>query len=173
MFLFQTARGVGGGEPAHATIGNFILIVMTLTAGTTLLMWMGELITQRGIGNGISLMIFAASSSGCRPASAPGWNGATSRSCRCDRLFGVIVAVVFVTGGPAAHPGPVREADGGAADDGGRITYLPLRVNMAGVIPVIFAAAVCCSRRRRRSSCRGLGARLRPTFFSPGGWPVI
>ncbi len=74
-----------------ANAGRIVLIVITLTAGTTLLMWMGEMITKRGIGNGISLLIFASIL-----ASAP-------------------------------H---------------GDSTYMPLRVNMAGVIPIIFAAAI-------------------------------
>ena len=121
-----------------------VLIVITLTAGTTLLMWMGELITKRGIGNGISLLIFASILTSA-PAGINAWvNGGP-----VEKLFFPIVALGIVVvgrlrpGGPAADPDPVREADGrAAARPRGGSTYMPLRVNMAGVIPVIFAAAI-------------------------------
>src|SRR6266566_4029712 len=80
-----------------ANTGRLVLIVVTLTAGTTLLMWLGELITKRGIGNGISLLIFASILSSI-PTGVTAWlNGGT-----LERLFlplialGVIVAVVFI-----------------------------------------------------------------------------
>ena len=68
MFLFRTI-GQQSGESIVGTLtfGKLFMIVVTLTAGSTLLMWMGELITQRGIGNGISLLIFASIVSGLLP----------------------------------------------------------------------------------------------------------
>ena len=62
------------------TFGRVFVIVMTLTAGCVLLMWLGELITQRGIGNGISLMIFASIASACRAESRPGGRTRTRSS---------------------------------------------------------------------------------------------
>jgi preprotein translocase subunit SecY len=126
-----------------ANTGRLVLIIVTLTAGTTLLMWMGELITKRGVGNGISLMIFASILSTI-PSAARAWvNGGTT-----ERLFlpiitlGVIVAVVFIQEGQRRIPIQYAKRMIGRRQTAGGSTYMPLRVNMAGVIPVIFAAAV-------------------------------
>jgi preprotein translocase subunit SecY len=127
----------------QANAGRIVLIVITLTAGTTLLMWMGELITKRGVGNGISLMIFA-SILATIPTGVTAWiNGGTM-----ERLFlpllalGVIVAVVFIQEGQRRIPIQYAKRMIGRRQTAGGSTYMPLRVNMAGVIPVIFAAAV-------------------------------
>jgi preprotein translocase subunit SecY len=123
--------------------GRMVLIIVTLTAGTTLLMWMGELITKRGIGNGISLLIFASILSSA-PAGVNAWiNGGAM-----EKLFfplialGVVVAVVFVQEGQRRIPIQYAKQMVGRRTVGGGSTYMPLRVNMAGVIPVIFAAAI-------------------------------
>jgi preprotein translocase subunit SecY len=126
-----------------ANTGRLVLIVVTLTAGTTLLMWLGELITKRGIGNGISLLIFASILSSI-PTGVTAWlNGGT-----LERLFlplialGVIVAVVYIQEGQRRIPIQYAKRMVGRRQTAGGSTYMPLRVNMAGVIPVIFAAAV-------------------------------
>src|SRR6266550_1785654 len=123
--------------------GRIVLIVITLTAGTTLLMWMGELITKRGVGNGISLLIFASILTAA-PAGIQAWvNGGTM-----ERLFfpivaiAIVVAVVFIQEGQRRIPIQYAKRQVGRAQTTGGSTYMPLRVNMAGVIPVIFAAAV-------------------------------
>ena len=106
-------------------------------------MWFGEQITKRGIGNGISLLIFA-SIIAVAPAGDPRLDrrrpddeallpAARARRDRRGRLH---------AGGPAPDPDPVREAQVGRRMTAGGSTYMPLRVNMAGVIPIIFAAAV-------------------------------
>ena len=127
----------------HANPGRIVLIVITLTAGTTLLMWMGELITKRGVGNGISLLIFASILS-TAPAGINAWlNGGPM-----EKLFfpligiGVVVAVVFIQEGQRRIPIQYAKRMVGRRQTAGGSTYMPLRVNMAGVIPVIFAAAV-------------------------------
>jgi preprotein translocase subunit SecY len=127
----------------HANAGRLVLIVLTLTAGTTLLMYMGELITKRGIGNGISLLIFA-SILATIPTGITAWiNGGTT-----EKLFlpvialGVIVAVVFIQEGQRRIPIQYAKRMVGRRMTAGGSTYMPLRVNMAGVIPIIFAAAV-------------------------------
>src|SRR5438552_6827820 len=126
-----------------ANAGRLVLIVLTLTAGTTLLMWMGELITKRGIGNGISLLIFASILSTI-PTGITGWiNGnATEKLFLPVIALGVIVAVVFIQEGQRRIPIQYAKRMVGRRMTAGGSTYMPLRVNMAGVIPIIFAAAV-------------------------------
>src|SRR6186997_797464 len=123
--------------------GRLVLIIITLTAGTALLMYMGELITKRGIGNGISLLIFASILVSA-PAGVTAWyNGGPM-----EKLFfplialGIIVAVVFIQEGQRRIPIQYAKRMVGRKMTSGESTYLPLRVNMAGVIPIIFAAAV-------------------------------
>jgi preprotein translocase subunit SecY len=126
-----------------AGLGRTLLIVLTLTAGTTLLMWMGELITKRGVGNGISLLIFASILTGL-PIGIRAWiNGGVM-----ERLFfpliavAIVVAVVFIQEGQRKIPIQYAKRMVGRRMTAGGSTYMPLRVNMAGVIPIIFAAAV-------------------------------
>jgi preprotein translocase subunit SecY len=137
-FLFKRQ-----GALPNVSAGKLIIIVVTLTAGTALLMWMGEQITKRGIGNGISLLIFA-SILAYAPTGISAWvNGGTT-----ERLFfplvaiGVVVAVVFVQEGQRRIPVQYARRQLGNRQTTGGSTYMPLRVNMAGVIPVIFAAAI-------------------------------
>src|SRR2546421_12394888 len=127
----------------HANTGRVVLIVVTLTAGTTLLMYLGELITKRGVGNGISLLIFA-SILATIPTGVNAWiNGGTT-----ERLFlpiialGGIVAGVFIQEGQRRIPIQYAKRMVGRRQTAGGSTYMPLRVNMAGGIPVIFAPAV-------------------------------
>jgi preprotein translocase subunit SecY len=127
----------------EAGFGRTMLIVLTLTAGTTLLMWMGELITKRGVGNGISLLIFASILTGL-PIGIRAWvNGGVM-----ERLFfpiiavAIVVAVVFIQEGQRRIPIQYAKRMVGRRMTAGGSTYMPLRVNMAGVIPIIFAAAV-------------------------------
>jgi preprotein translocase subunit SecY len=127
----------------QANAGRYVLLVITLTAGTTLLMWMGELITKRGVGNGISLLIFASILSSA-PAGVLAWvnGGPTEKLFFPILALGVVVAVVFVQEGQRRIPIQYAKRVVGRRTTAGGSTYMPLRVNMAGVIPVIFAAAV-------------------------------
>jgi preprotein translocase subunit SecY len=123
--------------------GRIVLIVVSLTAATTMLMWMGELITKRGIGNGISLLIFASILAQLPGGIRAWWNGGPT-----ERLFlpiialAIIVAVVFVQEGQRRIPIQYARRQVGRRMTSGGSTYMPLRVNMAGVIPIIFAAAI-------------------------------
>jgi preprotein translocase subunit SecY len=137
-FLFKRQGALPG-----VNSGRLVIIVLTLTAGCVLLMWMGELITKRGVGNGISLLIFA-SILAYAPTGISAWiNGGTT-----ERLFfpivaiAVVVAVVFVQEGQRRIPVQYARRQLGNRQTTGGSTYMPLRVNMAGVIPVIFAAAL-------------------------------
>jgi preprotein translocase subunit SecY len=123
--------------------GKLILIIVTLTAGTTLLMWIGELITKRGVGNGISLLIFASILSSA-PAGIQAWLHGSSTELLFFPIvaIGIIVAVVFVQEGQRRIPIQYARRMVGRRMTTGGSTYMPLRVNMAGVIPVIFAAAI-------------------------------
>ena len=136
-YLFQRQGAL------NANAGRTVLIVITLTAGTTLLMWMGEMVTKRGIGNGISLLIFASILASA-PAGVTAWyNGGPM-----EKLFfpliaiGIVVAVVFIQEGQRRIPIQYAKRMVGRRMTTGDSTYMPLRVNMAGVIPIIFAAAV-------------------------------
>ena len=126
-----------------ASTGRTLLIVLTLTAGTTLLMWMGELITKRGVGNGISLLIFASILTSLPTGISAWYYGGTM-----EKLFfpliaiAIIVAVVFIQEGQRKIPIQYAKRMIGRRMTAGGSTYMPLRVNMAGVIPIIFAAAV-------------------------------
>ena len=125
------------------TLNRLVLIIISLTAATALLMWMGELITKRGIGNGISLLIFASILSG-----APGGIRIWFDSDPYERLMfpllgiAIIVGVVFVQEGQRKIPIQYAKRQVGRRMSTGGSTYMPLRVNMAGVIPIIFAAAI-------------------------------
>jgi preprotein translocase subunit SecY len=146
--------------------------VTTLTAGTTLLMWMGELITQRGVGNGISLLIFASILTAAPPAIDAWLNGGTFERLALPVVtLGVILAVVFMNEGQRRIPLQYAKRQVGRRMMSGGSTYLPLRVNMAGVIPVIFAVAVLFFP----STVGQLVPGLKPlsNFFAPGGWPAI
>jgi preprotein translocase subunit SecY len=130
-----------GALPLNA--GRVVLIVVSLTAGTVLLMWMGELITKRGIGNGISLLIFASILAGL-PGGIRAWynGGPTERLIFPILALAIIVAVVFVQEGQRRIPIQYAKRMVGRRMTSGGSTYMPLRVNMAGVIPIIFAAAI-------------------------------
>jgi preprotein translocase subunit SecY len=123
--------------------GRLVLIVISLTAATTLLMWMGELITKRGIGNGISLLIFASILAGL-PGGIRAWNSGGPFEKIMFPLIAItiIVAVVYVQEGQRRIPIQYAKRMVGRRMTSGGSTYMPLRVNMAGVIPIIFAAAI-------------------------------
>jgi preprotein translocase subunit SecY len=141
VFLFRSY----GAFPPDAPLNplRFWLIVMTLTVGAILVMWMGELITQRGIGNGISLMIFASIVSRL----PSGLQKLFTLNPGYWVLMGivavlVVAAIIYVTQGQRRIPVQYAKRVVGRKVYGGQSTYLPLRINMAGVIPVIFASSV-------------------------------
>jgi preprotein translocase subunit SecY len=158
VFLFRS-QGVSAGAPVFTnfTAGTVVLVVVCLTAGCVLLMWMGELITQRGIGNGIQAW----------------WTNP-------DQVFRVIMpflalfviaAIVFVQEGQRRIPVQYAKRVIGRRMSGGGQTYLPLRVNMAGVIPVIFAASIMAFPPTIGELLPG--AQGLANFFNPNGWAYI
>lgn len=126
-----------------ASLGHYVVIIMTLTVGCATLMWMGELITKRGLGNGISLLIFASILS-YAPQAITAWRAGSSMEKLLLPLvaIGILLAVVFVQEGQRKISITYAKRILGQKQIAGSSTYMPLRVNMAGVIPVIFAAAI-------------------------------
>src|SRR5207244_10650187 len=153
-------------------------IVIALTAGTTRLMWLGELIPQRGIGNGISLMIFASIASRIPSGLQAWWTNpdAVFKLMMPFIALAVIVGIVFVQEGQRRIPVQYAKRIVGRRMTTGGSTYLPLRVNMAGVIPVIFAASIMAFPptlgQLLGQNRRGFATDL-STFFSPQGWHYV
>src|SRR5436190_8804988 len=142
VFLFRSFGSSAGQDIINGFTGpRVFLIVLCLTAGTVLLMWMGELITQRGIGNGISLMIFASIASRIPDGVQTRWTNRNPvfKVMMPFLALAVIAAIVFVQEGQRRIPVQYAKRVIGRRMSQGGQTYLPLRVNMAGVIPVIFA----------------------------------
>jgi preprotein translocase subunit SecY len=176
VFLFRSFGSTSGNNFLGSLGGaKILLIVICLTAGCTLLMWLGELITQRGIGNGISLMIFASIVSRIPNGIQAWWNNP-------DQVFvvmmpfialGVIVAIVFVQEGQRRIPVQYAKRMVGRKMTSGGSTYLPLRVNMAGVIPVIFAASIMAFPPTIGQLLNTPAALDFAAFFSPNGWAYV
>jgi len=159
----------------NGAFGNLLLITVCLTSGTVLLMWIGELITQRGIGNGISLLIFASIVSGL-PGGVSTWWNSTDQIFKLMMPFialGVIVAVVFIQEGQRRIPVQYAKRQIGRKMTQGGSTYLPLRVNMAGVIPIIFAASIMAFPPTIATLIQTPWAQDIANFFSPNGTAYI
>ena len=125
-------------------VGRISLVVLTLTAGTALIMWLGELITQRGIGNGMSILIFSSIISGLPAQSASLWGAAGPAKGSVFILLGIliVVAVVIVEQGQRRIPVQYAKRIVGRRTYGGSSTYIPMKVNQAGVVPIIFASSL-------------------------------
>jgi preprotein translocase subunit SecY len=179
VFLFRSFEDQAGVTLINGfNLGKVFLIVISLTAGTTLLMWMGELITQRGIGNGISILIFASIIVRLPPGIQSWWNSP-------DQVFRVVMpfivlaavaAIVFVQEGQRRIPIQyAKRVIGRRMAEGGR-TFLPLRVNMAGVIPVIFAVTLMSvppTIGQLVGQNRHNFATSIANFFNPNGWHYV
>jgi preprotein translocase subunit SecY len=126
------------------TPGRFALAVLTLTAGTALIMWLGELITARGIGNGMSILIFSAivSTLPSEGANILRVNKAFIFGLVCFLGLLIVVAVIFVEQAQRRIPVQYAKRMVGRRMYGGQSTYIPLKVNQAGVIPIIFASSL-------------------------------
>jgi preprotein translocase subunit SecY len=176
VFLFRSfGNETGASVVGELTFARTFLIVISLTAGATLLMWLGELITQRGIGNGISLMIFASIASSIPTGITKWWSSP-------DQVFivmmpfialAVIVAIVFVQEGQRRIPVQYAKRVVGRKMTSGGSTYLPLRVNMAGVIPVIFAASIMAFPPTIGQLLNTPTALDFAAFFGPNTWAYV
>jgi preprotein translocase subunit SecY len=120
------------------------LMVLTMTAGTGLIMWMGELITERGVGNGMSLLIFTSIASRF-PASLLQISQTKSPETLVGVIaIGVVIMALVILVEQSQRRIPVQYAKRmvGRREYGGQSTYIPIKVNMAGVVPVIFASSL-------------------------------
>jgi preprotein translocase subunit SecY len=142
--------GQGGQQFVYEPGWSFrLMTVITLTAGTAFIMWLGEQITERGIGNGISLIIFAGI-----VARLPGAMGKTYQQVSlnqmslfrliilCAIMVAVVGAIIFVETGQRRLPVQYAKRIVGRRMYGGSSTHLPLKVNTSGVIPPIFASSI-------------------------------
>lgn len=128
----------------NITTPKYLFMILTLVAGTALLMWLGELITQKGIGNGMSILIFVSVAS-----SVPGqfqaiWiQGGTFKFWIIVAMgLGMIAGIVFIESGQRRIPVQFAKRVVGRKMTGGQSTYIPIKVNTSGVVPVIFAQSL-------------------------------
>ncbi|MDU0347771.1 preprotein translocase subunit SecY [Actinomyces sp. MRS3W] len=124
---------------------NLALMIVTMTAGTGLIMWLGELITEHGIGNGMSLLIFTSIVARMPQNlfSILGGSGGVSRFLAVVAIILLAtVAVVFVEQATRRIPVQYAKRMVGRRQYGGSTTYIPIKINTAGVIPVIFASSL-------------------------------
>lgn len=141
-----SSLGVQTSQPllVEFDVPHVLLIVLTMTTGTALVMWLGELITQRGIGQGMSILVFANVVSGM-PGSfeavrAAKGNGVFVAMVLFSLAF--LVGIVFIEQGQRRIPVQFAKRVVGRRQYGGQSTYIPLKVNQSGVIPIIFASSV-------------------------------
>ena len=121
-----------------------LLVIMSLVAGTALIMWMGEMISQRGIGNGMSMVIFASVVSSLPVSFYRIWQEESKVLffLLCALVIGIVFAVVRVELGQRRIPVSFAKRQVGRRMYGGQNTYIPLKVNQSGVVPIIFASSV-------------------------------
>ena len=146
-FINLLSRQTGGAILSNMTNYQLIATLITITAGTTFLMWLGELITEKKIGNGISLLIFAGIIAGL-----PQSFGNTLIAFDSTQVLNLIVfiilglvtitGIIYITEGQRNIPISYARHVVGQKATKGVNTFLPLRVNQAGVIPIIFAISV-------------------------------
>ena len=145
LFLFKSFGIEFTGAGAPEVIFD-IMIVGTLVAGAMLIMWIGELITQRGIGNGMSLIIFANIMAGLPMSILQSLqtsdNGILLTVITVVVIVAVVPFIVYIERGQRRIPIQYAKRVVGRQIMGGKATYLPVKVNTAGVIPIIFASAL-------------------------------
>jgi preprotein translocase subunit SecY len=150
VFIFHHGLGIflpNGGQLQlipDFTLPRVLFIILTLTAGTALVMWMGELITERGVGQGMSILIFANVVSSIPTGGRLIYDqaGLLKTLVIIAVVLVLLVAIVFVEQGQRRIPVVfARRVVGRRMYEGGN-TYIPLKVNQAGVIPIIFAASI-------------------------------
>ena len=126
------------------SIFTIVVVVVVMTAGTGVVMWLGELITDRGVGNGMSLLIFISIAARI-PSEGKGVldsRGGLVFTLVCVASLAILATVVFIEQGQRRIPVQYAKRMVGRRMYGGTSTYLPLKVNQAGVIPVIFASSL-------------------------------
>ena len=150
-YLESLTAPSGAHVVAHPGMGFKLLTIISLAAGTAFIMWMGEQITERGIGNGISLIIFAGIVAGVPDALFRTWAASKAPGAQLDELkivligafmLVVVAVIVFFERGQRRIPVQYAKRVVGRRLYGGQSTHLPLKVNTSGVIPPIFASSI-------------------------------
>jgi preprotein translocase subunit SecY len=177
VLFFRSAQGgsvLAGGSPI-----DIFLVIVTLTTGVMLTMWLGELISQHGLGNGISLIITASILSQAPLAVRTLLEDGSVLTMVILGLLAVVIitAIVFVNEGQRRVPITYAKQQVGRRMSRGGTTYLPLKVNMAGVIPIIFASSllifpVVLGQMFAGGDQDSILGRL-AAFFSPGNAPYL
>ena len=147
LFLFKSKSfGIDFSQAGLPEVLMDIVVVVSMLAGAILIMWMGEVITQRGIGNGMSLIIFANIMAGLPTSIVKSLKTSTNGVLLTVLVVVVIIAVVpfivYIERGQRRIPVQFAKRVVGRRVMGGQSTYLPIKVNTAGVIPIIFASAI-------------------------------
>ena len=147
LFLFKSSSfGISFANAGQPEVLMDIVVVATMLVGAILIMWMGEIITQRGIGNGMSLIIFANIMAGLPSSIAQSLQTSEHGVLLTVLVIVVIVAVVpfivYIERGQRRIPVQYAKRMVGRQMMGGQSTFLPIKVNTAGVIPIIFASAI-------------------------------
>src|SRR5258705_3469774 len=150
--LLQSQNSGGQALVYHPGWGFTLMTVLTLTTGSAFIMWLGEQISERGIGNGMSLIIFVGIVVGLpravldlyEKAKTQAWGPFTPLALilLIARMIAVVAFIVFVEGGQRRIPVQYAKRVVGRRVMGGQSSYLPLRVNSGGVIPPIFASSL-------------------------------
>lgn len=154
---------------------NTLLIVVSLTAGTVLIMWLGELITQHGVGNGMSILITASiiSRFPIDIAQAFQVSNALLLLLAFVLIIAMIAAIVFIDRGQRRIPVQYAKRVVGRKVYGGQGTYIPLKVNQAGVIPIIFASSLLLFPATLAQFFPGRVFEAVSTFLSPSSWGYL
>ncbi len=147
LFLFKSdAYGIDFSAIAAPAWLLDTMVVLTMLAGAMIIMWLGEVITQRGVGNGMSLIIFANIMSGLPTAIfssvSSSENGVVMTVLVILVILAVIPFIIYIERGQRRIPVSYAKRVSGRRVMGGQSTYLPVKVNTAGVIPIIFASAI-------------------------------
>ncbi len=145
LFLFKS-YGIDFSGLGFPEILENIIIIFVLVVGAILIMWLGEVITQRGIGNGMSLIIFCNIMSGLPTALissvTTSTNGMILTIITLAVILAIIPLIVYIERGQRRIPVQYAKRVVGRRVMGGQSTYLPIKVNTAGVVPIIFASAI-------------------------------
>jgi preprotein translocase subunit SecY len=162
----------GQGVIPNFSILNRTLIILSLTTGTVLIMWLGELITQHGIGNGMSLLIFTSIISRFPVDLVKSFQIANPIIIAISVVIivGVIAAIVMIERGQRRIPVQYAKRVVGRKMYGGQSTYIPLKINQAGVIPIIFASSVLLFPGTIAQFFRGQVFEAISRALDPGSW---
>ncbi|MEH0146604.1 preprotein translocase subunit SecY [Corynebacterium sp. Q4381] len=123
---------------------TLIMMIIVMTSGAILIMWLGEIITEKGVGNGMSLLIFAGIATRIPIEGVTIWqnSGPVTFFLVLAAVIALVVGIIFIEQGQRRIPVQYAKRMVGRRQYGGSSTYLPLKVNQAGVIPVIFASSL-------------------------------